>query len=215
MIAQKIKDICTEIGLNPRDAAWELPQRKGTWIVKHKALERIAAHKGVKFDLPTIIESDAHDKTCVILVNGHLGDAQEWSIGEATSYNNKNSYPFAMAEKRAKDRVILKLVGLHGDAYSEEEADSFKESAPKVAPTQVMEKSQTNIVVDDWKGVVIHFSTHKGKTLGELTEKQLTWWQNNYDPTKDGKKPSHDDLILREALNKSKRVGGKKDGFGF
>ena len=162
----------------------ELPQRKGTWIVKHKALERIAAHKGVKFDLPTIIESNANDKMCVILVNGHLGDATEWSIGEATTYNNKNSYPFAMAEKRAKDRVILKLVGLHGDAYSEEEADSFKESAPKSAPTQVMEKSQTNIVVDDWKGVVIHFSTHKGKTLGELTEKQLIWWQNNYDPKK-------------------------------
>jgi len=213
MIPEKIKDICEEIGLNPREAAWELPQRKGTWIVKHKALERIAAHKGVKFDLPTIIESNANDKMCVILVNGHLGDAQEWSIGEASSYNNKNNYPFAMAEKRAKDRVILKLVGLHGDAYSEEEADDFKESAP--APVQAIEKPQTAIVVDDWKGIKIHFSKHEGKTLGELTEKQLTWWQNNYDPVRDGNKPSHDDLILREALNKSKRVGGKKDGFGF
>jgi uncharacterized protein YicC (UPF0701 family) len=35
-----------------------------------------------------------------------------------------------MAEKRAKDRVILKLVGLHGDVYSEDEADAFQESAP-------------------------------------------------------------------------------------
>ena len=213
MIPEKIKDICEEIGLNPRDAAWELPQRKGTWIVKHKALERIAAHKGVKFDLPTIIESNANDKMCVILVNGHLGEASEWSIGEATSYNNKNNYPFAMAEKRAKDRVILKLVGLHGDAYSEEEADDFKESAP--APVQAIEKPQTSIVVDDWKGIKIHFSNHKGKLLGELTDNQLKWWQNNYDPNKNMNKPSHDDLVLREALDKSKRVGGKKDGFGF
>ena len=35
-----------------------------------------------------------------------------------------------MAEKRAKDRVILKLVGLHGYAYSEEEADDFKKARP-------------------------------------------------------------------------------------
>ena len=36
-----------------------------------------------------------------------------------------------MAEKRAKDRVILKLVGLHGDVYSEEEADEFQEIIAK------------------------------------------------------------------------------------
>ena len=52
---------------------------------------------------------------------------REWSFGEAMGYNLKNNYPFAMAEKRAKDRVILKLAGLHG-VYSEEEAEDFKES---------------------------------------------------------------------------------------
>jgi hypothetical protein len=31
-----------------------------------------------------------------------------------------------MAEKRAKDRVILKLIGLHGMVYSEIEADDFR-----------------------------------------------------------------------------------------
>lgn len=35
-----------------------------------------------------------------------------------------------MAEKRAKDRVILKLVGLHGYVYSEEESDDFKDAKP-------------------------------------------------------------------------------------
>jgi hypothetical protein len=32
-----------------------------------------------------------------------------------------------MTEKRAKDRVILKLLAAHGDLYSEEEADDFKQ----------------------------------------------------------------------------------------
>ena len=58
-----------------------------------------------------------------------MGDVSEWSFGEAAPYNNKNNYPFAMAEKRAKDRVILKLVGLHGDTYSQAEADEFEEEA--------------------------------------------------------------------------------------
>ena len=65
------------------------------------------------------------------MVMGHMGDKSEWSIGEASPSNNKNSYPYAMAEKRAKDRVILKLVGLHGDVYAEDEADSFKEERPE------------------------------------------------------------------------------------
>ena len=32
------------------------------------------------------------------------------------------AYVYAMAEKRAKDRVILKLIELHGLVYSEEES---------------------------------------------------------------------------------------------
>jgi len=35
-----------------------------------------------------------------------------------------------MAEKRAKDRVILKLLGFAGEVYSEEEADDFKDQKP-------------------------------------------------------------------------------------
>ena len=64
-------------------------------------------------------------------MTGKKGDASAWSFGEAMPSNNKNAYPFAMAEKRAKDRVILKLIGLSGDAYSEDEADDFKEAKPK------------------------------------------------------------------------------------
>ena len=125
-IPEKVKEICKEIGLSTKDACWQLPQNRA-WVMKHKALEKIAAYKGVKFDLPNIIESSAEKKMCVILVSGTIGDVSEWSIGEATTYNNKNGYPYAMAEKRAKDRVILKLVGLHGDVYSDIEADFEKE----------------------------------------------------------------------------------------
>jgi hypothetical protein len=42
--------------------------------------------------------------------------------------NKTAIYPYAMAEKRAKDRVILKLAGLYG-SHSEEEADDFKQGS--------------------------------------------------------------------------------------
>ena len=45
--------------------------------------------------------------------------------------NNKNSYPYAMASKRARDRVALQLLGLAGYIYSEEEADDFKNPPKK------------------------------------------------------------------------------------
>ena len=128
-VPKLVGDVLREIGETPDTACWELPQN-GTLVVLHKALERVAAHKNIKFDLPIIVESDVNSKNVAIVVTGHLGDKSEWSFGEAAPYNNKNSYPFAMAEKRAKDRVILKLVGLHGHVYSEEEADDFKKARP-------------------------------------------------------------------------------------
>jgi hypothetical protein len=47
-----------------------------------------------------------------------------------------------MAEKRAIDRVALKLLGLHGEVYSEEEADEIKASKPAQSDRDV-EWSQT------------------------------------------------------------------------
>ena len=128
-VPELVGDVLREIGETPETAGWDC---HGTFVLLHKALERVAAHKEITFDAPTIVQSDINSKTVAVLVTGHLGDKSEWSFGEAAPYNNKNAYPFAMAEKRAKDRVILKLVGLHGYVYSEDEADDFKEARPAI-----------------------------------------------------------------------------------
>ena len=133
-IPENISNLLGEVGANSTDV-WEV--RKNTWVVKHKALERIAAHLNIKFDSPKIIYADMESKQVAIEVSGSAGENTAWSIGEAAPYNNKNEYPFAMAEKRAKDRVILKLAGIHGDAYSEEEADDFKESEESEAEREL------------------------------------------------------------------------------
>lgn len=102
----------------------------GTWVAYHVAIERMAARAGVVFDMPQMIVNDPDKKNVVISVSASMGEKREWSFGEVSPANNKNAYPYAMAEKRAKDRVALKLLGMAGLAYSEEEADDFKASKP-------------------------------------------------------------------------------------
>ena len=126
-LPQTLVDIFKEIGIRVDQATWDC---HGTPVALHKALEQVAAHQKITFDPPTMIESDAEKKKVVMLVTGRLGNLSEWSIGEATVYNNKNTYPYAMAEKRAKDRVILKLIGVAGYVYSESEADSMRDAKP-------------------------------------------------------------------------------------
>lgn len=132
----RVEAIRKEYGL-AREDVWELPQKRGTYCVKHAALEVVAAKAKIAFEAPQIIEADGGNGVAALCVRGAMGERTEWSIGEASPKNNRNAYPWAMAEKRAKDRVILKLVGLHGLAYSEDEADDFKESAPKTTPAAV------------------------------------------------------------------------------
>lgn len=124
-LPEHIRELGYKYGLQ-KDDFWDC---HGTWVVYHRALEKAAAGAGVKWHPPQVIESDI-TKAVSVIATGELDGRIEWSIGEANPKNNKNAYPWAMAEKRAKDRVILKLLGFAGEVYSEEEADDFKASAP-------------------------------------------------------------------------------------
>lgn len=113
-----IETILKQYGLKGSDVLWDC---HGTWCMYHRSLEKIAADQGIMFDPPAVLEANGATKSVALCVTGKFNDRAEWSIGEAAPGNNKNAYPYAMAEKRAKDRVILKLIGLHGLVYSEEE----------------------------------------------------------------------------------------------
>src|SRR5215213_4707502 len=136
---QQIADILAQYGEPVASNIWRV---QGQAVIYHKALERIAAQAKIRFDPPSVLRSERDE--AVILVTGHMpgsdGDERiEWSIGEALINVNyrvsgkQAAYVYAMAEKRAKDRVILKLIELHGLVYSEEEADEFKQGRPATA----------------------------------------------------------------------------------
>jgi hypothetical protein len=117
-----LADTLAKFHPSPKTAVWDC---RGKWIINHKDVELMAARAGVKFGLPTVIEASGERKVVAMLVTATLGEVTDWATGEAAPANNKNAYPYAMAEKRARDRVALKVLGLHG-MYSEDEADEFK-----------------------------------------------------------------------------------------
>ena len=132
---KRVKELLAKYDINPREACWDC---HGSWVIYHKFCEIIAAKSGIIFDPPNIIEASTEKQTVVLCVTGRMGDRVEWSFGEAAPNNLKGgakTFPYAMAEKRGKDRVILKLAGIHGLVYSEEEADDFKKG-PSKAPAK-------------------------------------------------------------------------------
>lgn len=134
---KQIADILLRYGEPFGGNVWRV---QGTAVIYHRTLERIAAQAGIAFDAPILVRAERDE--AVILVTGRLPGAKagaervEWSIGEALINVNyrvsgkQAAYVYAMAEKRAKDRVILKLIELHGLVYSEEEADEFHHGNP-------------------------------------------------------------------------------------
>ena len=127
----------------------------GTWVAYHAAIERMAAKAGVVFNTPEMIVNDYEKKTVVVCVAARMGEATEWSFGEVSPANNKNSYPYAMAEKRAKDRVALKLLGMAGLVYSEEEADDFKAEKPVEPQQEPVVKSSAQLKRErSWETIV-------------------------------------------------------------
>ncbi len=180
---KKIAEVLGKFGEPMAGNVWRV---QGTAVIYHKTLERIAAQANVVFDEPKIIRAERDE--AVIQVTGHMGERVEWSIGEALIGVNyrvsgkQAAYVYAMAEKRAKDRVILKLIELHGYVYSEEEADEFKQGRPGFADPHVeLEKTEAQPqkgrveaaasdgkVEDDLKAKI-----KKAKTINAVTDLML------------------------------------------
>lgn len=126
-----IADFMAKYGVTA-DEVWKIPQGNAH-AIKHKALERVAAEQNIVWERPAMLECNSEAGIAALCVFGRLGERTEWSIGEAVISDQSRpwgnyrvsgkqaAYVYAMAEKRAKDRVILKLLQVHGALYSEDE----------------------------------------------------------------------------------------------
>ena len=154
MSTEKIKELATKYQLT-KDDFWQLPQNKRLHILTHDACEKIASIEGVRYQKPEWL-SKGQDGVWAVEVSGFKKDDPDnviWTTGEASRQNCTAKYFVNMAEKRAKDRLILKLIRAYEHGIkSEDEADDFKNPAtdngsqgkPEPEPKPAKKKSSTD-----------------------------------------------------------------------
>ena len=95
-------------------------------IITRSGIDKIQASSKIRIEYDLIYHSPDLKYVIIKAVGTHKDQVIE-SFGEANPANNKNSYPVAMAEKRAMSRVVLKLAGFYElGAFGEDEAEDFK-----------------------------------------------------------------------------------------
>ena len=94
--------------------------KKGKFAILHKEVERLANDYGIETEVE-LKYCDLPKGCAVVKATARYQGNKFTSLGEASPLNNEFSYPIAVAEKRAADRVILKALNIHGDLYSQSE----------------------------------------------------------------------------------------------
>tara|TARA_Y100000310_G_scaffold96364_1_gene94134 strand:+ start:85 stop:747 length:663 start_codon:yes stop_codon:yes gene_type:complete len=113
-----------------------------------------------------------------LLITGYRTDNPDYKIqttGEANSLNCTAEYYFAMAEKRGKDRVILKLINAYEyGIYSDVEAESFeKHDKPATENQRDMIHNLATELDITVIGVERLTKEEASTTIDSLKEKQL------------------------------------------
>mgnify|MGYP003675965598 CR=1 FL=1 len=142
-----IDDLASKHGFTKDVDYWQHKQ-SGQWILKHDSVEKIANAEDIRIQkIESLYQSETSCRFLITMGKWVHGACEEVIIttGEADKSNCTNAYLVAMAEKRGKDRAILKLIKAYEYGISsEEEADDFKQSKPKASkPKQQKDKPKT------------------------------------------------------------------------
>lgn len=192
--AKAIKAIQERPYLNEADF-WILMNETKTGKMMYTGL--IISHNACLKINDNMPEKDKFNPDCVSvdksgygnsLVFTYVNKAQGlYEVGEASTQNCKNAYPYAMAYKRLFDRVVLKICKLAFDGiYSDSEADEFKEryeeepqpvtAAPEVTAQVVKDMATTALAGyaqrtgKDKKTVQAEAKTFIGKLFKDFTD---------------------------------------------
>ena len=103
-----------------------------TTIITRSGIEKIQYHNDI--EVKYYVESIVPPDFVVMKAIARKGDVVMESFGEASTNNTKQSYPVAMAEKRALSRVVLKIAGFYKyGVFGEDESEDFKRKTKEAA----------------------------------------------------------------------------------
>jgi len=139
-----IKTLGEKYGLDKAKDVWNC---QGSWVISHDAVERIAVQENIELVSIEVLSSEWD--FCRLLIKMKKGNKTETTIGEALlktgtemgvgangkpkyKGNCESQYIGAMAEKRGKDRAILKLINAYEYGISSDsEDDGYNRKANK------------------------------------------------------------------------------------
>jgi len=96
---------------------------RGLTIITRNGIEKIQYHNNIRVEYTV---EKMEPEFVVIRAFASKGDVRVETFGEASPSNTKQSYPVAMAEKRALSRAVLKITGFYKfGVFGEDESDDF------------------------------------------------------------------------------------------
>ena len=135
-----VKKELNRLQFDPEQCLWDC---HGTWVMYHRYVEIAGAKSGITYQLHDVEFNTANKIAVIKCVAEDSKGNSVTTYGEASPSNCRNAYTVAMAEKRAIDRAVLKLLGIHGFIYSEDEVDNKVELSD--SDLERMEKQLTEI----------------------------------------------------------------------
>tara|TARA_R110002020_G_scaffold130_7_gene654 strand:- start:949 stop:1461 length:513 start_codon:yes stop_codon:yes gene_type:complete len=105
----------------------------GSPILSHRGWLKVAKKLGIVDYKLTEIEFNSQLGICVIKCSATLDGITHTDYGESSPKNNTNAYIWAMAIKRAKDRVIREFTNVSGVVYSDADLVKGKDGKMQMA----------------------------------------------------------------------------------
>lgn len=160
-------------------------------VIKHDVLVSVAENAGVYVDDIVLEFGEFHSPTNFCFIHrayGYLNGIKVSEVGEANP-NNLDShigsmYPAIMSNKRASDRLLIRLLGLQGQIYSDVEFSDREMTTTKKAETEEPEEMS----LEEAKGLIVDYGRYRTNpiTLAELKEKypnDFRWLCEGYKAT--------------------------------
>lgn len=137
----------------------------------------LAKHGLVITQLPTQTE-DGAPALKTLLIHAESGEAFTSTMPLMLAKQDPQAQGSALTY--ARRYALLSILGLVGDA------DDDGATAARVSDPHGLAASRADAVApptpDKVEDTVIHFGKNEGKRLGELTERQLAWYAETWDP---------------------------------
>ena len=154
-IPEQIKKVAEKYNLklpqNQKDMTGDFWCIGKNYVIFHDALTKIAKLEGIVFHKPEveILYNEGNFFGVAMMGEAELDGLKIWTSADSTRENTMAKYYFNMAEKRLRDRQVLKLLDLYEyGLYSDIEADDFKKQAQSTSKaTDYMKNNMRQIFV--------------------------------------------------------------------